>query len=123
LAEEFDYRCKQAGQLASKMRILSAPWAVMLQQGHWLRYAHAANDVAQMLAEAFHELGIEPLFPAQANSVFVPLSSDVTTALHDRGWHFYDFIGGASRFMCSWKIESECVEELKCDLQQILGRR
>jgi len=26
LAEEFDYRCKQAGQLASKMRFLAAPW-------------------------------------------------------------------------------------------------
>ncbi len=26
LAYEFDYRCKQAGQLASKMRYLSAPW-------------------------------------------------------------------------------------------------
>ena len=25
LAEDFDYRCKQAGQLASKMRFLSAP--------------------------------------------------------------------------------------------------
>ena len=27
LAAEFDYRCKQAGQLAAKMRFLSAPWA------------------------------------------------------------------------------------------------
>ncbi|HEY0551298.1 MAG TPA: low specificity L-threonine aldolase, partial [Verrucomicrobiae bacterium] len=31
LAAEFDYRCKQAGQLASKMRFLSAPWVGMLQ--------------------------------------------------------------------------------------------
>src|SRR3546814_16459226 len=26
LATDFDYRCKQAGQLASKMRFLAAPW-------------------------------------------------------------------------------------------------
>src|SRR5262245_1781174 len=26
IAHEFDYRCKQAGQLASKMRFLAAPW-------------------------------------------------------------------------------------------------
>ena len=26
LAREFDYRCKQAGQLASKMRFLSSQW-------------------------------------------------------------------------------------------------
>ena len=36
LAREFDYRCKQGGQLASKMRFLSAPWVGMLQDGAWL---------------------------------------------------------------------------------------
>src|SRR5260370_35294695 len=35
LAREFDYRCKQGGQLASKMRFLSAPWVGMLQDGAW----------------------------------------------------------------------------------------
>ncbi len=30
LAEDFDYRCKQAGQLASKMRFLAAPWVGVL---------------------------------------------------------------------------------------------
>jgi threonine aldolase len=31
LAREFDYRCKQGGQLASKMRFLSAPWVGLLR--------------------------------------------------------------------------------------------
>src|ERR1043165_8076456 len=31
LADEFAYRCKQAGQLASKMRFMSAPWVGMLE--------------------------------------------------------------------------------------------
>lgn len=39
LAEDFDYRCKQAGQLASKMRFLSAPWVGLLEDGAWLRMA------------------------------------------------------------------------------------
>src|SRR5258707_241148 len=39
LAEDFDYRCKQAGQLASKMRFLAAPWLGLLQNGAWLRNA------------------------------------------------------------------------------------
>jgi len=30
-------RCKQGGQLASKMRFLSAPWVGMLRDGAWLR--------------------------------------------------------------------------------------
>src|SRR5690606_35788002 len=39
LAEDFEYRCKQAGQLASKMRFLSAPWVGLLETGAWLKYA------------------------------------------------------------------------------------
>ena len=31
LAGDFDYRCKQAGQLASKMRFLAAPWVGVLR--------------------------------------------------------------------------------------------
>lgn len=50
LARDFDYRCKQGGQLASKMRFLSAPWLGMLQDGAWLRHARQANAMAQRLA-------------------------------------------------------------------------
>ncbi len=39
LAREFEYRRKQAGQLASKMRFLSASWVGMLEDGAWLRHA------------------------------------------------------------------------------------
>src|SRR5215472_11903158 len=52
LAREFDYRCKQGGQLASKMRFLSAPWVGMLQDGAWLRHAKHANAMARRLETA-----------------------------------------------------------------------
>ena len=51
LAEDFDYRCKQAGQLASKMRFLSAPWVGMLETGAWLRNAETGNACARRLAK------------------------------------------------------------------------
>jgi len=51
LGEEFAYRCKQAGQLASKMRYLSAPWLAMLTDGVWLRHAGHANAMAHRLSE------------------------------------------------------------------------
>ena len=44
LAEEFDYRCKQAGQLASKMRFLAAPWLGLLKDGTMLRRAGHAES-------------------------------------------------------------------------------
>ena len=120
LASEFDYRCKQAGQLASKMRLLSAPWAPMLDGGHWLRYARRANDAAQSLATRFCDLGIEPLYPVQANSVFALLPPAVVDSLHRKGWHFYNFIGGASRFMCSYDVSEEAIAELGDDVERAL---
>ena len=72
LAEDFDYRCKQAGQLASKMRFLSAPWVGMLETGAWLRNAEHGNACARRLQEQIAGLpGLEIMFPVQANAVFV----------------------------------------------------
>src|SRR2546423_12352711 len=51
LAREFDYRVKQAGQLASKMRFLAAPWIGLLTGEGWLRNAEHANKKAALLAE------------------------------------------------------------------------
>jgi threonine aldolase len=52
LAEEFAYRCKQAGQLASKMRYLTAPWVGLLESGAWLENARRANAAAARLEAA-----------------------------------------------------------------------
>lgn len=49
MAQDFDYRCKQAGQLASKMRFLSAPWLGLLENDVWLENANHANARAQQL--------------------------------------------------------------------------
>ena len=50
LAAEFEYRAKQAGQLASKMRFLAAPWVGVLADDVWLENARYANRHAKMLA-------------------------------------------------------------------------
>ena len=120
LAEEFDYRCKQAGQLASKMRVLSAPWAAMLRDDKWLRYAQIANDAARQLEQIFRAHGIEPLYPVEANAVFVQLSDEVSDALRARGWQFYNFIGGSARFMCSWNTGADALGALAHDLELVV---
>jgi threonine aldolase len=120
LAEDFDYRCKQAGQLASKMRFLSAPWVGMLESGAWLRNAEHGNACAQRLAGQISGLpGLEIAFPTEANAVFVRMPDAIATALRNRGWQFYTFIGGAARFMFAWDAEPQRVDELAADLRQI----
>ncbi len=119
-SEEFAWRCKQAGQLASKMRFLAAPWARMLRGGEWLRYAQQANRRAQSLAEGLAGLpGVTLVRPVEANAVFVELPSPVAERLRERGWQFYGFIGGASRLMCSWKNSEEDVRSFLRDLREI----
>src|SRR5437660_11527309 len=87
LAQEFDYRRKQAGQLASKMRFISAPWVGMLQEGAWLRHAEHANAMAAYLEKQLRTLPqVKQLFPPQENAVFAELPMDLTRGLWDGGW-------------------------------------
>ncbi|MBK5275699.1 MAG: low specificity L-threonine aldolase [Desulfuromonadales bacterium] len=114
LADEFEYRCKQAGQLASKMRFISAPWIGMLENGTWLRNAAHANRMAQMLADELVQTpAVRLISPCQANAVFVEMPAATVAALRAAGWHFYSFIGtGGARFMCSWQTTEEDVRAL-----------
>lgn len=113
LSIDFAYRCKQAGQLASKMRYLAAPWIGLLENDTWLKNAHRANQMAQYLRSRLCEVqGIEIIFPVEANSVFVRFPPDVTKRLRQEGWQFYNFIGaGGSRLMCSWSTTDKDVDE------------
>jgi threonine aldolase len=123
LAEEFDYRCKQAGQLASKMRFLAAPWIGMLESGAWLRHAAQANRCARLLESGVRGIpGIRILYPCEANSVFVEMAPAVAERLHQKGWHFYTFIGsGGARLMCSWDTTEEDVAAFVRDLGEAIG--
>ena len=120
LAEDFDYRCKQAGQLASKMRFLAAPWVGMLQDGAWLRNAQHAG--AARLAAAVADLpDFKLMFPVEANAVFLHASADRLEALRQRGWQFYTFIGGAARFMFAWDADPTRVDALARDIREVCG--
>ena len=93
LAREFDYRCKQGGQLASKMRFLSAPWVGMLQDGAWLRHAKHSNAMARRLEAAIRQLPhVEIAYPVQTNTVFARLPEAVIQGMYQRGWKFYTHV-------------------------------
>ncbi|MDA1276806.1 MAG: low specificity L-threonine aldolase [Verrucomicrobia bacterium] len=121
LAHEFDYRCKQAGQLASKMRFLAAPWVGLLKDGVWLKHAGRANALAHLMNEGLKEIAnVKILFPQQANSVFAEFPEEVAEKLRERGWFFYSFIGrGGCRLMCSWDTTEEDVNQFVSDVKEL----
>lgn len=124
LAHEFDYRCKQGGQLASKMRFLSAPWLGMLQDGAWLRHARHTNAMAKRLEAGLRNIsGVNISYPVQSNSVFAKFPKSAEEKLRTRGWQFYTGVitPDESRLMCSWDTTAADVDAFIADLQEILG--
>ncbi|MCB1619539.1 MAG: low specificity L-threonine aldolase [Thiothrix sp.] len=123
MAEDFAWRVKQAGQLASKMRFISAPWLGLLNNDVWLKNARHANAMASLLHERIRELpGVRIMFPPQANAVFAELPAPVIRGLHNKGWKFYQFIGeGGCRLMCAWDTQPETVEAFARDLAELTG--
>jgi len=120
LAREFDYRCKQAGQLASKMRFLSAPWVGLLRDGAWLRHAAHANEMASLLEAGLRSAGVEIAFPRQTNAVFARMPDETVARLRKCGWQFYTNVSqGDCRLMCSWDTTETDVNDFLRDLGSI----
>lgn len=118
LAADFDYRCKQAGQLASKMRFLAAPWVGMLESGAWLKNGRHANDCARYFAKQVTGIpGVRLTSAVDANAVFLMAPDPVLDKLRAMGWRFYTFIGGAARFMFAWDSDVRRIDELVRDLR------
>lgn len=124
LATDFDYRCKQAGQLASKMRFISAPWLGLLETSTWLKNAQHANSCAAYLEHQLLQIdGVEIMFPRQVNGVFVKLPESVIHQLYAKGWKFYTFIGAEGvRFMCSWNSTQARIDQLLADLRALMAQ-
>ncbi|PSN10609.1 threonine aldolase [filamentous cyanobacterium CCP5] len=121
LAEDFAYRCKQAGQLASKMRFISAPWLGLLETGAWLRNAEHANRMAAYLEDQLRGLGLSLMFPRQANGVFVEMPEPAIERMREKGWLFYTFIGvGGVRLMCAWNTTAAAIDALVADIKAAL---
>lgn len=125
LAADFNYRCKQGGQLASKMRFVAAQWLGMLRNGTWLANAAHANTMARRLAEQLQAIpGVALKFPVEANALFVELAPEAQRKLQALGWRFYNFIGnGGIRLMTSWDTLPETVDRFAADCRHAVESR
>jgi threonine aldolase len=122
LAHEFEWRVKQAGQLNSKMRLVTAPWVGLLENGVWLHNARHANAMAKRLADRITRIeGVRPVAPVESNGVFVTMPAEVQERLRTRGWRFYGWGPGACRLMCAWDTTPDTVDRFAADLEAAAG--
>jgi threonine aldolase len=82
-------RRKRAGHLLSKHRFLSAQFAAFLADDCWLRLARHANAMADRLAAGLAAGGRRPVWPVEANLVFVILPRAVEQRLRAAGARYY----------------------------------
>lgn len=92
LAEEMTFRHKRAGQLASKMRYISAQLAAYIENDLWLRLAGHANSLCAALAQGLGAIsGVTIDSYGGANELFVDLPGETAIALRQEGFEFYDW--------------------------------
>jgi threonine aldolase len=111
-AENFPYIRKQAMQLASKMRYLSAQLEALLAGDLWRRNAAHANAMAARLAAAVAGVpGVRITQPVEANGVFAILPPGVAERLQERfAFYVWDEATGEVRWMCAWDTTPDDVD-------------
>ncbi len=78
-------RRKRGGQLISKHRFVAAQFEAFFADDLWLTLARHANAMADRLTERLTAVGIVPIWPVEANEVFVVLSARIDRRLRACG--------------------------------------
>lgn len=118
ISSDIRFYRKQATQLYSKMRFISAQYEAYLERELWRENALQANAMATALAKGLSKLpGIAVTQPVQVNAVFAILPREITPALMDK-YHFYmwDEARNEVRLMCGFNTLPEHVEEFLADV-------
>ncbi len=119
IAEGFPYLRKQAMQLVSKMRFVSAQLEAYLKDDLWLNNAKHANAMAQRLAEKAGAIdGVEIKGTVDCNAIFAYLPPEATEILLKK-YYFYvwDEHDHTVRWMTSWATTEELVDEFVEDIK------
>ena len=85
----FGERRKRGGHLLSKHRFIAAQFLAYLADDRWLDLARHANAMADKLAAALTAIGLRPVWPVDANLVFVVVPRALDLKLRTAGASYY----------------------------------
>ncbi len=85
----FAERRKRAGQLLSKHRFIAAQMAAYLADDCWLALARHANAMADRLTQKLAAAGFAPVWPVEANLVFIAVPHALDARLKAAGASYY----------------------------------
>jgi threonine aldolase len=82
-------RRKRGGHLISKHRFIATQFEAFLADNQWLKLATHANRMADRLAAYLASIKLVPMWPVEANIVFVLLPQVLHERLQAAGAHYY----------------------------------
>ena len=82
-------RRKRGGHLLSKHRFVAAQFEAFLADDLWLVLARHANRMADRLAAQLTRIDLAPVWPVEANLLFVLLPQSLHERLQAQGAHYY----------------------------------
>jgi threonine aldolase len=85
-------RRKRGGHLISKHRFIAAQMEAYLADDLWLSLARNANAMADRLGEGLAREGLAPVWPVEANELFVVLPRTLSERLKAKGASFYPWV-------------------------------
>jgi threonine aldolase len=113
LGADFLFLRKQAMQLASKMRFISAQLAALLTNDLWLANAEHSNRMARLLEKELGKIRqVKIVYKVEANGVFAQIPREAIPKLLER-YFFYVWNEEESvvRWMCSFDTTEDDVKE------------
>ena len=127
LGPSFAFTRKQLGQLASKMRFVSASFEALLGGDLWLRNASHANAMAARLEAAVEAIdGVEIAYPVEANAVFARLDRAAIERLLERlesehPFYLWDEAANEVRWMCAWDTTEDDVDAFAAEVGEAVA--
>jgi threonine aldolase len=120
---DFKYLRKQAMQLASKMRFVSAQFETYLNAEIWVRNAEHANHMARLLYDRVSCIqGITITQPVQANAVFAILPGEIVKPLQDRYFFYiWNELTSEVRWMTSFDTTEEDIDGFSSYLASLIS--
>jgi len=125
IAKDLVYLRKQAMQLHSKMRFISAQFNRMLSGNLWKETASHANQMAQLLEQGLRQFPeIKISNAVEANGVFAIFPPAIIPKLQQQSFFYvWNEVTSEVRLMCSWDTHPQDIEnfinQLKLELTGI----
>jgi len=125
MAEDFKYRRKQAMQLASKMRFVSAQFIAFLDNDLWLKNADHANRMAQLLRRELENIPeVKITQKTEANGVFAIIPPEIIPDLQKEFFFYvWDEAKSEVRWMTSYDTQEADIYLFIDILKKLLQRK